>query len=100
MSLYPPLPIVKKKQKHYNHIGATSGLLYVFCGCVCMCENPAVFARLCVYLDVCASNPRFSVGAVPLRLSAGKRRLCCMTRDRCVEGTASLYRIYIQILFL
>lgn len=27
--------------------------VYVFCGCACMCENLAVFARLCVYLDVC-----------------------------------------------
>lgn len=53
MSWYPPFPIVKKKQKHCNHIGATSGLLYVFCGCVCMCENPAVFARLCVFRCVC-----------------------------------------------
>lgn len=62
---------------------------------VCASVKTQLFLHVCVYLDVCASNTRFSVGAVPLRLSAGKRRLCCMTRDRCVEGTASLYRIYI-----
>lgn len=38
-----------------------------------MCGNPAAFARLCVYLDVClCANLRLCVGAALLRLWVGR----------------------------